>query len=236
MQNVPGAMVREIQRALQTAGGAGGPETARQLLLDGFDPPSPPNGGKPVLLPSAGGDKWSGHAFYLMARLEEPANGCFYRLGHEVRAKQGLKGKLRPRRNLHITLFGLGEYQGPDEHADYNIGRAMLAASDLRYPTFEVSMDRVTRFGGGAVVAAGAEGVATLLDFHERLRTSLARHQLLFAAGFTPHVTLLYGVDEPFEYAVAPITWTVRNFSLVRSDIGKSRYTNLRTWPLIERS
>ena len=50
---------------------------------------------------------------------------------------------------------------------------------------------------------------------------------------FTPHITLSYDKHEVEEEAlIAPIKWTVREFVLIKSFIGKGRYEVLGRWPL----
>ena len=49
---------------------------------------------------------------------------------------------------------------------------------------------------------------------------------------FTPHLTLLYDAQRVESVPIAPITWTVREFSLVHTLIGRSRHTVLERWSL----
>jgi 2'-5' RNA ligase len=49
---------------------------------------------------------------------------------------------------------------------------------------------------------------------------------------FIPHVTLLYDEERVARHAVEPITWTVREFALVRSLLGRSEHRILQSWPL----
>jgi len=52
------------------------------------------------------------------------------------------------------------------------------------------------------------------------------------ASSFTPHVTLLYDGRVVTERLVEPIRWTVREFVLVRSLLGKTRHIVIGRWPL----
>jgi hypothetical protein len=47
-----------------------------------------------------------------------------------------------------------------------------------------------------------------------------------------PHLTLLYDVRRVEEQPVAPIGWTVREFVLVHSRLGRGLYKSLGRWPL----
>jgi len=48
----------------------------------------------------------------------------------------------------------------------------------------------------------------------------------------TPHLTLLYDARRVDEQPIDPIRWTVREFVLVHSLLGQTRYIPLGKWPL----
>jgi RNA 2',3'-cyclic 3'-phosphodiesterase len=47
-----------------------------------------------------------------------------------------------------------------------------------------------------------------------------------------PHVTLMYADRRVDSEAIAPIGWTVTEFVLVHSLLGRSQYLALGRWPL----
>ncbi|MGH8283840.1 MAG: 2'-5' RNA ligase family protein [Gammaproteobacteria bacterium] len=49
---------------------------------------------------------------------------------------------------------------------------------------------------------------------------------------FTPHVTLLYGNNVMKPQSIEPIGWTVREFVLVHSLLGRTEHRVLERWPL----
>jgi 2'-5' RNA ligase len=205
-----------------------------QQSLEGFEP-----GGRlkrqaaRARAPEFGADE---HGFFLAVRPDAPAQAQLMRLAALERGAHRLKGRPRPGELLHVTLLPLGRYASPDEDADRRLDTVKAVCANLVHARFDVRLDRVLTFNGGhgkhAIVAAGGAGVADLMAFREELRLALADGAPRSADGYTPHVTLLYDQAEVEEHAVAPISWTVRGFALIHSDIGKSRHTVLADWAL----
>jgi 2'-5' RNA ligase len=50
---------------------------------------------------------------------------------------------------------------------------------------------------------------------------------------FTPHLTLLYDNRYVEGRDVEPIAWSVREFVLIHSVLGKTRHIHLGRWPLL---
>ena len=148
----------------------------------------------------------------------------------DLRNKHALTGKPLAER-LHVSLHGIGEYPScPDEIA----ARAIEAAASVTMAPFEVTFDRAMSFAGKAgqlplvLVGEATDGVAAL---QQALGGVLAKAGLA-ARRSTPHVTLLYDVRRVEEQPVAPIGWTVREFVLVHSLLGRGLYKSLGRWPL----
>ena len=49
---------------------------------------------------------------------------------------------------------------------------------------------------------------------------------------FTPHVTLFYDQHRIDEYAVEPVSWTIRDLVLVHSRLGETQHIPLGRFPL----
>ena len=148
----------------------------------------------------------------------------------DLRNKHALTGKPLAER-LHVSLHGIGEYPSfPDEIA----ARAIEAAASVAMAPFEVTFDRAMSFAGKAgqlplvLVGEATDGVAAL---QQALGGVLAKAGLA-ARRSTPHLTLLYDVRRVEEQPVAPIGWTVREFVLVHSLLGRGLYKSLGRWPL----
>lgn len=186
-----------------------------QLSLEGFDPP--------ILTDSL---------FYALLPDAESA-GQIVDLVRRLHAGQRLKGTVIPSERLHVTLAFIGSFAGLPKAV---VASAIVAGDRFEGTPFEVTFDRVQKFGHDkrAIVLRGGE-VATDVDEFQRRLVGAMRYQGLKPASstsFTAHLTLMYSESPILEEQVAPISWTAREFVLVRSLIGQSRYEILARWPL----
>lgn len=189
-----------------------------QISLEGFDPPAPPIDRLFFALfpPTA-----------VASRIDE--------LAQRLRADCGLKGKTLQPGRLHVTLHHLGDYAGLQQGL---VSAARAAASAVRAQPFEVTFDRVMSFSrkptNRPFVLRGDAGLAELIAFQQSLGAAMKKTVLgsWAESHFTPHVTLLYDDSEVAEQAVEPLSWTVSDFALVHSLIGKTRHTVLGRWSL----
>ena len=100
-------------------------------------------------------------------------------------------------------------------------------------PPFLASFDYVESFSGGALVLRGRDGVAGLEMLHAQLANVLRSKKVKLASSvFTPHVTLLRDRRLLPLKAVVPIEWTVTQFVLVHSLLGKTIHRPLARFPL----
>jgi 2'-5' RNA ligase len=105
-------------------------------------------------------------------------------------------------------------------------------------PAFTVEFDRVisfTRGSGESPLVLYSHGSAeTLRTFQGTLGVAMAKSGLSewVKDRFTPHVTLLYDYSSMIDQAVRPVSWTVREFTLLHSLLGAHRHTVLARWPL----
>lgn len=177
------------------------------------------------------------HGYFLGTLIGHEALKPFARLGARTRRQYELAGRLRPLELLHVTLYYFGRFEGPDERVDRLINMTKEACAAVQYPAFEARFDQVMSFGKGGrkkpIVATGGAGLDALVAFQEALGHALELGGVAIPkGGFKPHVTLLYDRAEVEQHAVEPIAWTVREFSLIHSNIGESRYDVLASWPL----
>lgn len=49
---------------------------------------------------------------------------------------------------------------------------------------------------------------------------------------FVPHITMIYADKAIAPQAIEPVSWTVRDFALIHSERGLTRYNILERWPL----
>ena len=133
---------------------------------------------------------------------------------------------------LHVSLHGIGEYPAfPKEIA----AGAIAAAASVALPPFEIAFDRALSFSGKPgrlpLVLRSHDGFAGVMALQQALGAALAKAGLA-ARPSTPHLTLLYDVRRVEEQPIDPVGWTVRDFVLVHSLLGQTRYIPLGKWPL----
>jgi len=151
-----------------------------------------------------------------------------------LRSEMRVEGKLLHTERLHITLHSLGDFAHIPEAV---VARACAAAISIEVPPFDVTFDRVCSFNGRpghwSLVLTGSTGLDGLIDLRQELGDALRRVGLrVLRARFTPHITLLYDERRFDPRAIGPITWTVREFILIHSWLGKTRYDVKGRWPL----
>lgn len=173
---------------------------------------------------------------FFALRPDAPAVARIERLIADLRRDHGLKGKALGASRFHVTLLHMGDFPAlPRELVD----AACAAAQALTaIPAFKLGFDRVGSFSrrpsNMPLVLLGEEGVIAAKAFQQALEKAMARagEGRGDTSHYTPHLTLLYDDTHVARRAIEPITWTVSEFVLVRSLIGKSRHEVLARWPL----
>ena len=156
------------------------------------------------------------------------------RQGQALCEDHRLTGRLFAASRLHVTLVRLGEYEGLPPRL---LAWAREAAATVAMAPFEVNLDQALSFHGRSghrpFVLRGGEGGA-LADLRQALRTGMIQARLRSWASphFTPHMTLLYDERLVPAETIAPIRWTVREFVLVHSMLGRTRHVPLGRWRL----
>lgn len=158
------------------------------------------------------------------------------RLADRLRADDRLNGKPFTSNRFHVTLHHLGNHAGLPREI---VKRASAAAGAVVEGCFDVTFDRVMSFRGKSYnrpyVLVGDEGVVALKELQRVLGVALREHGLEVGtkSPFTPHVTLLYGNENVPAHPVEGIGWAVREFVLMRSLLGRTRYVPLARWSLL---
>lgn len=135
---------------------------------------------------------------------------------------------------LHISLHSLGPYTSLPLKA---LATAIQAGAAVKTAPFQVTFDRVLSFrssGALPLVLAGGPGLIALCAVYTALGVKLVQTfpGLPVRSSFTPHVTLLY-VDHPIaEQAIETISWTVHEFVLIHSVLGRRQHIVLVRFPL----
>lgn len=175
------------------------------------------------------------HRLFLAIKPDADTAGHIAGLIEQLRPVVGFKGKALRAERLHITLHHLGDFVHlPPEDV---VARVRAAAGNLALPPFDVTFNQVVSFHGRRdrrpFVLMGDAGVAGLMAFQAALGGALQHAAVPLLHGhFQPHITLLYDRGGFAPKAVEPITWTVREFVLIHSWLGKTRYDELGRWPL----
>lgn len=156
-------------------------------------------------------------------------------LAETIKVARKFEGvQIRPE-HLHVTLFHLGDWNALP--ADI-VALAQQAAAQVATTAFDVTFNRSESFrnrtGIYPFVLTGDKDAAAWQPLHAALREALKRVGLGGATKgeFTPHVTLLYGRPRAPPSPIVPISWTVREFVLVHSLLGKTTHIHLGRWPL----
>jgi 2'-5' RNA ligase len=144
----------------------------------------------------------------------------------------GLTGRPFAPDRLHSTLHDLRTHVAlPPELVE----RTRHAASTVAMPPFEVTFDRVMTFSGGEgdrpLVLRGGDSIVPLQRAIGEAMTKVGLGAFVNRS-FTPHITLLRGEGVVEEQAVETFRWTVREFALVNSLVGRGKYVVVDRWPL----
>ncbi|WP_428409718.1 2'-5' RNA ligase family protein [Hyphococcus sp.] len=165
---------------------------------------------------------------------EEEAAQKLEALAEELRAAHHLKGRPFLADHFHVSLQNLGGYDLA------KIDSAGRAAESIKAEPFTVCFSTAQSWtkksDGFPLVLLCNEGEAPLLGLYRQLGLALKQEGLNRYASFdfTPHITLLYahGLTEESHPTKEPIGWQVKEFALVASHVGETRYDFLGQWPL----
>ncbi|MEI9929259.1 MAG: 2'-5' RNA ligase family protein [Rhizomicrobium sp.] len=155
-------------------------------------------------------------------------------LGETVCGAHGLRGRPIWPDRLHLTLLPVGS---PKWDLAEIVRRARNAARRVRAAPFEIALDITESFyvrDRHPFVLGSGDGVQKLTALRKHLAFEMAREgfQDLSRSPFSAHMTLMWADHGVDEYPIAPIRWTVRDFVLVMSLVGRSRHEYLARWPL----
>jgi 2'-5' RNA ligase len=152
----------------------------------------------------------------------------------EFKRTHGFDGTLILPEHLHVTLFHLGDWATlPDEI----VRLAKEAAAQVDAAPFDVAFPRAESFRNRTGIypfVLTTRDDAAWRPLHVPLGAALKRVGLGGATQgeFKPHVTLVYDKLRVKPSAIEPLGWTVRDFVLVHSALGKTAHTHLGRWRL----
>lgn len=156
-------------------------------------------------------------------------------LGEELRCLHHLRGKALAAERLHVSLHHVGDFARPPDQGI--VAAARDVAGKLHLPSFAVEFNGAMSFRGRRdnqpFVLHGDDGVIGLAMLQQALSIAMEKAGLgRCASRYSPHITLMYGDRFVADRAVDPVRWTVHEFVLVHSLLGRSRYLALGRFPL----
>ncbi len=156
-----------------------------------------------------------------------PDDGLRRQLAQRREALGAVSGRAVPSHNLHLTLVFLGDQPTAE------LPRVVSAADRVATASFDLLLDRSGWFARARVAWLGGAPVEGGLALVGALAQALSQRAVSFdRRDWRPHVTLWRRVvRQPCLREPVPLTWPVREFSLIESNYGRP-YQVLRTWPL----
>lgn len=133
---------------------------------------------------------------------------------------------------FHLSLYLVGNFKRIRDGIVY---AATLAARSIVMPAFEVTLHSIQSFAGAPkrnrplVCLAHSDALPSL---NEALGTAIRWQGFRASSDFTPHVTMSYGSKPVSVQKIEPIRFIARDFVLIHSEVGLSRYHVRGRWPL----
>jgi 2'-5' RNA ligase len=132
-----------------------------------------------------------------------------------------------------VALEGCEPSAGPS----VELVKTMVQAADtISAGGFAVCFDQVMSFSPKAgmypLVLSSSDEMPALSALHGGLRRAMLARGFQGRCTFTPHLTVLYDRRIVAATGLHPIRWTVRDFVLIHSFTGHTRYEQLGRWPL----
>jgi 2'-5' RNA ligase len=153
----------------------------------------------------------------------------------DLRRQHRLRGKPLAAERLHVSLHHVGDFaQPPDQGV---VAAVRDVAGRVHLPPFAVEFNGAMSFRGRRdnqpFVLHGDDGMIGLAMLQQALGTAMEKAGLgRCAARYSPHITLMYADRFIADRAIDPVRWTVHEFVLVHSLLGRSRYLALDRFPL----
>ncbi|MCG7504919.1 2'-5' RNA ligase family protein [Mesorhizobium retamae] len=153
------------------------------------------------------------------------------RVSERLCAENDIPGSRLRTDRLHLSLHSVGEFLRFHKEAAREVCHAVEMVAATR---FQMCFDQAMTFSGRVdrrpTVLLGSN--AALLDLRRSIGKALVRGGIRIGMGFNPHVTLFYGPKAVPTQSIERIPFSVREFSLIWSELGRTRYHVLGSWPL----
>lgn len=172
------------------------------------------------------------HLFFALLPPQE-VRPAIERLGTTLQRAHRLHGRRIGKAQQHATLASMHSPCGP---LSETIARAQAVAAAVQHRPFPLCFEWSESFRlhrrRHPLVLRGDQGLRAVMEFRHEIRARMTRAGFAVTSSFTPHLTLLWANECVEAYPLAPIGWTVRDFALVLSLVGRSRHIHLARWQL----
>jgi 2'-5' RNA ligase len=170
---------------------------------------------------------------------DAPAAARVAALVQALRRPLGLRSRAIGGDRSHLTLLFVGSWSQVPEGMVPALMEAGTAVAREAVAPFPLRLDRVTSFNqrprGRPIVLLG-DPAGPVAGLHARLVAGLRARGLPcdVSRAYVPHLTLMYDDAKVEPLPVEAIAWTVREFALMQSLVGRSTHRVLGRWVLAE--
>lgn len=172
---------------------------------------------------------------FVALRPPWPIAEQFYSRATQLCSSARIVGSQRPFFILHMTMLPIGGYLG-------RLPRVLLEAIDaavsmVRFPAIEIVLDEAASF------KTRKENAPFVLEGDELTDVCALRLAALAAlrvkglniparTTYSPHMTVAYSRRRSPRVSVEPFSWKAREFQLIESWVGRTKYVELARWAL----
>ena len=158
---------------------------------------------------------------FIAIRLSDEVRRVLLRTQTKIQ-EEGIRGKLTPEENMHLTLAFIGEYHDPE--------RVCEVMETVPFERFTTGLDGYGHFND--LWWVGMKKCDAMDNLVRRLRLALSSADIPFdSKKFVPHITLIRKANPPKLPAltIPPVSMTVSRVSLMRSERGRNNmiYTEI---------
>lgn len=173
---------------------------------------------------------------FLALKPAPPDSRQMFCVGSALAARRIIAGRQVAAPRLHLTLLPV--WRGHGRMPSAPLAQICDAIDAVRFPRFEIVMDRVIAFGAATasrpVVMIEGDASAAPIALSLALQMAIEVRSLPAAgrAARVPHVTLLWGDGPARAIPVEPSIWRADRIQLVESWRGKATHVSLASWQL----
>ena len=179
------------------------------------------------------GERQPSYSLFFAAMLDRVSADVAWRAGLETQRLNGFHATMRPKHHLHATLWNV-EHEVARQPSPQTIASACSLGGRVLMRPFKVGFEAVQDWGR----KPGVKAHAVMVGGDMTIGLELLHRQIAEVHGdrsgglITPHVTLFYGARRFAPRTIEPLTFVVRDFALVLSFVGQTRYEILARFPL----